>query len=145
MSNLDVLLGNISVDDRGEVLFVNSFDFPGIVRFHQITNHNKSSVRAWYGHEHGTVYAFVAKGTAMFGIMPIVGAEELTEENCKVYIISSKRPRILCIPAGYYYGFKALDDGCMVQMFSTQTLEESREDTLKKPWNFWNIWNVNNR
>ena len=40
--------GAVHVDDRGEVGFVNDFDFDGVKRFYTIRNHRVGFVRAWH-------------------------------------------------------------------------------------------------
>ena len=41
---------DLSIDDRGELIFCNNFDMTKIKRFYHITNFNNPFVRAWHGH-----------------------------------------------------------------------------------------------
>jgi hypothetical protein len=43
--------GNIFFDKRGEVAFVNDFDFSDIKRFYTVTNSMDNKIRAWQGHK----------------------------------------------------------------------------------------------
>ena len=43
--------GGLSVDDRGEVGFVNGFDMHLVRRFYTVTNHKAGFIRAWHAHK----------------------------------------------------------------------------------------------
>jgi dTDP-4-dehydrorhamnose 3,5-epimerase len=60
-----IIAGEISVDDRGSVSFVNGFDFAGVVRFYRVSNFSTSVVRAWHGHKKEAKYAYVVSGSAI--------------------------------------------------------------------------------
>ena len=61
-------------------------------------------------------------------------------EEVKKYILSSKSPKILWIPPGFYNGFKSLEDGTKIMFFSTTTLEETLGDDIRKDFDKWDIW-----
>ncbi len=63
------------------------------------------------------------------------------------FILSSRKPCLLEIPAGYANGFKALEPGTKVMFFSTSTLEDSKGDDYRFPADYWGteIWEVENR
>ncbi len=44
--NPKILKGGVAVDDRGDVGFVNEFDFAGVKRFYTVANHRSGFVRA---------------------------------------------------------------------------------------------------
>ena len=50
MSGPVLFSGDVAVDDRGEVSFVNDFDFEGVKRFYTVKNHRRGFVRAWHAH-----------------------------------------------------------------------------------------------
>ena len=41
MDEPKLIAGNIGIDDRGEVGFVNDFDFAGVKRFYTVRNHRR--------------------------------------------------------------------------------------------------------
>jgi hypothetical protein len=45
-----MLSGGLALDDRGEVAFVNEFNFRGVKRFYMVSNHRAGYIRAWHGH-----------------------------------------------------------------------------------------------
>jgi dTDP-4-dehydrorhamnose 3,5-epimerase-like enzyme len=57
-----------------------------------------------------------------------------------VTVLSDCAPKILHIPAGYANGFKTLEEGTIVQFFSTSTLEEALNDDIRYNYNKPNIW-----
>lgn len=126
--------GNQFIDDRGSVKFVNSFDFEGVKRFYQVSNHSKGFIRAWHGHMKEAKYVYAAKGSALVGLV------NLETEEIEKLTLTSEKPSVLYIPAGYANGFKTLTDDASLIFFSTSTLEESSGDDIRFEWDKWNIW-----
>jgi len=146
-TNLNIIKGNIAIDDRGSVKYVNDFDFKNVKRFYQIQNHRQGYIRAWHGHLKEGKYVYVIKGTALIGVVyfSMSYSDELAQNvqsqtDPKKFVLSSDSPSILYIPPGYANGFKTLTDNCIIQFFSTSTLEESKNDDIRFPWDKWNIW-----
>lgn len=132
--NPECIDGDMVVDDRGVVKFVNGFNFKGVKRFYQVSNHRRGFIRAWHGHRKEGKYVYVAKGSAL------VGAVDFDSSLVNKYILSAQRPRVLWIPPGYYNGFKTLEEDTIVQFFSTSTLEDSKNDDVRIPYDEFNIW-----
>jgi dTDP-4-dehydrorhamnose 3,5-epimerase-like enzyme len=141
-----LLLGDTAVDDRGEVGFVNDFDFSRVRRFYTVTNHGKGFVRAWHAHRHEAKYVLVIRGTALVGAVAIDNWEAPSKQS-RVwrYVLSAHKPAILYIPPGYANGFMSLTDDAKVIFFSTATTEESRNDDVRFPARYWDIWAVDER
>lgn len=127
-------IGGVAVDDRGQVRFVNDFDFKGVKRFYQVENHRQGFIRAWHGHKKEGKYVYVASGTALIGVV------NMETEMVTKYILSAKQPKVLYIPPNNYNGFKNLEENTSVIFFSTSTLEESINDDIRMPHDKWNIW-----
>ena len=141
-----LLLGDTAVDDRGEVGFVNDFDFSRVRRFYTVTNHGTGFVRAWHAHRHEAKYVLVIRGTALVGAVAIDNWEAPAKHS-KVwrYVLSAHKPAILYIPPGYANGFMSLTEDAKVIFFSTATTEESRNDDVRFPARYWDIWTVDER
>lgn len=135
----ELIIGGLSIDDRGSVSFVNDFDFQGVKRFYQVSNHKRGFIRAWHGHEKEGKYVYVPKGTALIGIVYM----DLIPFRLSKYVLSGARPQVLWIPPGNYNGFETLEEGTIVQFFSTSTLEESTKDDIRQPYDKWDIWGNN--
>ena len=136
--------GGISVDDRGSLRFANDFNFEGVKRFYQVENHRRGFIRAWHGHRNEGKYVWVASGTALIGVVPL-DTNDGDMEKVKKFVLSYKKPNILWIPAGNYNGFMSLEEDTKIMFFSTSTLEESKNDDIRKEYYTWDIWNENFR
>ena len=131
--------GGVAVDDRGQLSFVNDFDFKNVKRFYMVENHEKGFIRAWHGHEKEGKYVFVSNGAIL------IGAVNLETDEINRFVLSSSKPQVLYIPAGYANGFMNLQDNTKVMFFSTSTLEESIGDDIRFEYDKWNIWNIERR
>lgn len=151
----EITLGNIFVDDRGVLRFVNDFDFltSAIKRFYQVSNHKKGFIRAWHGHMKEKKYVYVVLGSIKICITSLKittkGANEEIKlgSNVQTYILSDKNPKILEISAGFANGFKTLEDNTEIIFFSTSTVEESKNDDYRFKWDILGeeIWKIENR
>lgn len=138
---LERIDGDVFVDDRGYLRFINDFDMSSVKRFYQVENHAKFFVRAWHGHRKEAKYVYVASGSAL------IGAVKFDEENAEPsrYVLSASKPGVLYIPPGYANGFMNLEDNTIVQFFSTTTIEESKDDDIRFSYDKWNIWGIEYR
>lgn len=144
----EVLLyqGDLSVDDRGEVGFVNDFDFAGVKRFYTVKNHRQGFVRAWHAHRREAKYVTVVEGAALVGAVKIDDWEKPSRDAPVArHVLSASRPRVLYIPAGYANGFMSLTDDAKLMFFSTSTLAESRGDDYRYDARHWDIWQAEER
>ena len=128
--------GNNFVDDRGILSFVNSFDFNGIKRFYQIKNHKIIYIRAWHAHKNETKYFYVTEGSILLGQV------NLETNEIKKNVISNLKPSIIKIPANHANGFMNLTKDTSIIVFSNRTLEESKNDDIRYPYDKWNIWDT---
>jgi dTDP-4-dehydrorhamnose 3,5-epimerase-like enzyme len=63
----------------------------------------------------------------------------------KVFYLSDSKPQILIIPGGCANGIKTLTKDCIIQVYSTATLEESYSDDMRFPVDEWDIWKIEER
>tara|TARA_R110000824_G_scaffold375398_1_gene566295 strand:- start:1399 stop:1812 length:414 start_codon:yes stop_codon:yes gene_type:complete len=131
--------GGVAVDDRGQLSFVNDFNFENVKRFYMVENHEKGFIRAWHGHKKEGKYVYVPSGAIL------IGAVDLDTEQIDRFVLSSSKPQVLYIPPGYANGFMNLQDNTKVIFFSTSTLEESVGDDIRFEWDKWDIWNIERR
>jgi dTDP-4-dehydrorhamnose 3,5-epimerase len=141
-----LLAGGLAVDDRGEVGFVNEFDFAGVRRFYTVRNHRRGFVRAWHAHRREAKYVTVAAGAALVGAV-CVDDWERPSRTAPVsrHVLSAAAPKVLHIPAGYANGFMSLTDDALLLFFSTATLAESAADDVRFEARYWDIWTVEER
>lgn len=138
-----VTQGDIAVDDRGSVSFVNDFSFEGVKRSYLVTNHRAGFVRAWHAHRHEAKYITLVQGAAVLAAVAIDNWET-PDPKAKVhrYVLSATKPAVLYIPAGYANGLMSLTDDARLMIFSTSTVEESRGDDVRYDARYWDPWGV---
>lgn len=151
MNNLPkphLIEGGLAVDDRGQVTFVNDFDFKDIKRCYMVENFSTDVIRAWHGHQKEAKYAFVISGSAIIAAVEMDDIKVPNKENeVHRFVLSARQPSILHIPAGYANGFRLLEMGTKIIFFTTSSLEESKGDDYRFPADYWgnDVWSIENR
>ena len=135
--------GGLSVDDRGEVGFVNEFDMQSVRRFYTVCNHKVGLVRAWHAHKKEKKFVTVVNGAAIVAAVCIDNWKK-PSKNLVVnrYVLSAKKPVVLFIPNGYANGFMTLTEDTKLMFFSTVTLKESEGDDFRYEADYWNPWEI---
>lgn len=135
--------GNIRTDARGQVGFVNDFDFKDVKRFYQIENTNTDIIRAFHGHKIETKYVYVVSGSILFCAAYIDNFKS-PSKNAIVerHILTGKNPQVIYIPPHFANGFKTLETNTKVIFYSTSSLEDSKADDYRIPYDYWgtDIW-----
>jgi dTDP-4-dehydrorhamnose 3,5-epimerase len=146
MSEIELIEGGTSVDDRGEVLFLNEVDFSRVRRFYTVANHTPGFVRAWHAHRREAKFVFVVQGAAVVAAVRIDDWEN-PSKAAKVhrYVLSSRKPTVLYIPPGFANGTMTLTADTTLIYFSTVSLEESRADDTRYDARYWDPWHVEER
>jgi dTDP-4-dehydrorhamnose 3,5-epimerase-like enzyme len=143
MDKPKILQGTLFVDDRGEMGFVNDFNFAGVKRFYTVKNHRQGFVRAWHAHRREAKYVTVLQGAALIGTVAIDDWQNPSKNlEAQRFVLSSKNPSILFIPSGYANGFMSLTEDAKLMFLSTATLEESKGDDVRYDARYWDIWSV---
>lgn len=124
--------GDIAIDNRGTVSFVNDFNFKGVKRFYVVENSN-GDFRGWHGHRKESKYVCVVAGLALIGVA------KLDSGDVQFFVMGESQPQVLHIPPGYANGFKALEKGTKVIFYSDKTLEQSKKDDYRYPPNYWKV------
>jgi dTDP-4-dehydrorhamnose 3,5-epimerase-like enzyme len=141
-----VIAGDVVVDERGEVGFVNDFRLDGVKRLYTVANHHRGFVRAWHGHRREAKYVMAMQGAALVAAV-LVDDWQRPSKAARVwkFVISSRKPSVVFIPSGYANGFMSLTSDARLIFFSTSTLEESRDDDIRFPARYWDVWSVEER
>lgn len=146
MDHTRLIEGALAVDDRGQVSFVNGFDFQDVKRFYAVSNHRQGFVRAWHAHRREAKYVHVARGSAIVAAVRIDDWDHPSPDlPVERFVLSASRPAVLHIPAGYANGFMSLTDDALLMFFSTATVEESRGDDVRFPARLWDPWRAEER
>ncbi len=141
-----LLTGDIRTDDRGDVGFVNEFEFAGVKRFYSVANHRAGFIRAWHAHRREAKYVTVVCGAALVGAVAVDNWEK-PSKAAKIhrYVLSAHKPSVLYIPAAYANGFMSLTENAKLLFFSTSTLNESMGDDVRYEARYWDIWSIEER
>jgi len=141
--NPSLLVGDLSVDDRGEVGFVNEFDMKSIRRFYTVCNHSAGLVRAWHAHKKEKKFVTVVNGSAIVAAVCIDNWQKPSKDlQVHRYVLTAKKPTVLFIPNGYANGFLTLTEDAKLIFFSSATLQESIDDDFRFKADYWNPWEV---
>lgn len=140
------LEGDISVDDRGELLFCNDFDMMEVRRFYQVSNYSPNFIRAWHAHKYEAKYVSVMTGATVIGVVKIDNWDEPSKNlNVERFVLSETKPGILFIPAGYAHGYKTLVSNTRIMFFSNTRLNKSIDDDYRYDAFYWNPWEIKER
>jgi dTDP-4-dehydrorhamnose 3,5-epimerase len=140
-----LIKGGASADERGVVSFVNDFDFKDVKRFYIIENASLDVVRAFHGHLKEEKYIFLPSGRALVAAVKIDDIQNPSKDKeVQRFFLSAEKPAVLYIPGGYANGIKCLEQGTRVIIFSTATLEESKNDDYRFPYDYWgkDVWEI---
>lgn len=142
----ELIEGALTIDERGEVGYVNAFSFADVKRFYWVTNHRAGFVRAWHAHRREAKYFLAAQGTVLVGAVEIDNWERPSKQQ-KVwrFVLSARRPSILSVPPGYANGFMSLTEDSKLLVFSSAMLEDSQADDVRYPPRYWDIWTATER
>ena len=143
IDNPVLLEGGLSVDDRGEVGFVNEFDMNSVRRFYSVCNHRTGLIRAWHGHKKEKKFITVVNGAAIVAAVLIDNWQNPSKDlYIHRYVLSAKKPSVLFIPNGYANGSMTLKEDTKLIVFSSSTLEESEGDDIRFEADYWNPWEI---
>ena len=138
---MKIIDGGLYNDERGILRFVNDFDFSDVKRFYQIENSSTEVVRAWQGHKVENKYFFVSAGSFLICCVEIDDWDnpslDLSVENI---ILTANENSVLMIPGGYANGIKALEEGSKLMVFSSDNLDDAKEDDYRFPAELWFNW-----
>lgn len=136
--------GKLFKDSRGSVRFINDFTFEGVKRFYEV-EHTEDTPRAFHGHLKEAKYVYVAQGSILLCAVELDDTKAPSQDN-HVYrfILNTDDPKVIYIPAGYANGFHVLEKHSKVIFFSTASVEESKSDDFRFPYDYWGkeIWNA---
>ncbi len=142
-----LIKGGLAVDERGQVTFANDFDFKGVKRFYMVENFSQEIIRGFHGHLKEAKYGLAVSGTALV-VVGRMDNPEKPDKNGEIhrFILSARKPEVLCIPAGYANGIRALEKGAKVIFFSTASMEETKDDDFRFPYDYWGkeVWEIKN-
>ncbi|WP_222535566.1 WxcM-like domain-containing protein [Pedobacter polysacchareus] len=134
--------GGSHIDNRGTISFVNGFNLNEAKRLYAIEHNNKAVVRAWQGHKDEQKWFYVVAGSFKVVVVKPDNWENPSKYlPTKEFLLTTVFPGVLHIPAGYANGFKALETGSKIIVFSDFTVEQSSNDNYRFDQDLWFDWN----
>jgi dTDP-4-dehydrorhamnose 3,5-epimerase len=139
-----IIQGRTHIDERGKLIFFNEFDMSGVKRFYVIEHHSMTTVRAWQGHRKEEKWFYVISGSFKVALVQPDDWERPSQELLvEEYVLTASKPEVLHIPGGYANGFKGLEPGSKMMVFSSFTVAESKADDYRFDADKWYDWNTN--
>lgn len=138
-----ILQGDCYIDERGEIRFINDFNFNDVRRFYFIHHHSDKIVRAWQGHKQEKKYFVVVQGLFLICAVKINDWEHPDPDlSVEKFVLSVRKTQLLSIPPGYANGFRALAPDSTLLVFSDKNLSESQKDIYRFDQKLWYAWNT---
>ena len=132
--------GSSFSDERGKLQFFNTFDMREIVRFYEISPSDTQTIRAWQGHQNEKKWLYCNAGSFRVHLIKLDDwhnpSKDLLSEQ---FVLNAKNPTVLAIPGGYANGFKAMEEGSKLLVFSNFGLDESKADDFRYPPEKWDV------
>lgn len=136
-TNSKIIECSTFVDDRGSISYCNEVDFSKYKRYYSIQNNHSVAIRGMHGHQFEQKLMMSTRKDVLVVLIPLfINAEDKIQmsENPKDierYVLSSKRPTMLVVPPMYANGFKMLDPKATLMVFSSASLDESKNDDYR--------------
>lgn len=132
MTHLPDLIEPTSYRDmRGELFAYPNLSLLPVVRMYVIRPENTTVIRAWQGHRYEKKWFYPASGAFEVKLIPLNGQGQPQPAAQLTYHLSATEPQQLAIPGGYLNGFKALEAGSTLIVFSDFDLEASKADDFR--------------
>lgn len=143
MKNIKFLEGTVFSDYRGTLTHCNDFDLTDVTRFYYITHSDTSIVRAWHGHQRERKWFYVVRGSFTGAFVRVDDWENPSPDLVpEVFTLSASAPGVLCVPAGYANGFKAVEPNSVLLVFSDRRMPEALDDSWRYDPEMWLDWSA---
>ncbi len=136
-------VGELAVDDRGSVAYVNEANIEGYVRFYLVRNHSANFVRAWHGHKKERKLITVVTGAALVCCVRIDDwTDPSSDAEVHRFVLSAAKPAALEIPPGFANGSMSLVADTTLCYLSDTPIEQASADDYRFPSRRWDPWHV---
>ena len=137
----NIIQGGQFEDERGKLIFFNDFDMKEVKRFYIIEHPDASIVRAWQGHKIEKKWFYVISGSfKVVLVQPDNWETPSSDIKVEEFIMKASENTVLSVPDNYANGFKAMEPGSKIMVFSSFTVEESSEDNYRFDKSIWYNW-----
>ncbi len=134
------IIGGVHKDHRGEIKFVNDFNMSEVKRMYITAPSNDTVLRAWQGHKKEQKWFYCIKGKfEIFTLKPNNWSNPSRELEVLKFELEESTSKVLHVPEGYVNGFRSLESGSSVIVYSDFTVEESNEDDFRYDQTYWKV------
>jgi dTDP-4-dehydrorhamnose 3,5-epimerase-like enzyme len=137
-ASVEIIKGGISLDNRGQIRFVNEFDMSSVKRFYIIKNSDTELIRGWRAHRVEQRWFYVLSGSFELNIVKIDNwtnpSIDLTIETIK---LSADDLQVIHLPVGYGTAFKALEENSELLVFADHGIEHAPFDDYTWPVDYF--------
>ena len=132
--------GSSFSDERGRLNFFNAFYMGEIVRLYEIAPNDTNTIRAWQGHQSEKKWFYCNSGAFIVNLIKLDNFDTPSGTiKPERILLETINPSILEVSGGYATGFKAIDEGSKLLVFSNFSLEESEQDDFRFPIDTWKV------
>lgn len=141
IDEVEVLKGEIFVDERGQICSMNNFAFNGVERFYLIHHRDTSVVRGWHAHQKEKKWFYCVKGEFILGLVQPDNWEN-PSKNLKpeMFNLTDEDSKIVCVPEGYANCLKATKENSVLLVLSGKSLPEAYNDSWRYDKDLWVDW-----
>lgn len=142
MSEIQVLDGEIFIDQRGKISSVNKLRFEEVQRMYLIHHIDTNVIRGWHGHQHEQKWFYCIQGQFTLALVKIDNWETPSVSlQPEIYSLEEQNSRIIHVPQGYANCLKAAAPNSIMLVLSDKILEEALSDSWRYSANLWVDWN----
>ena len=124
-----IISGGCSSDDRGTLLFNNSFDASEIKRVYIIENKDMDFIRAWQGHRIEQRWFSAIQGSFRIQLIAVDNWDNPSKGLVPItFIITAEKMDVLYIPPGYLSSIKALAEDAKLLVLADYHLNEIKDE-----------------
>ncbi|MEG1580881.1 MAG: WxcM-like domain-containing protein [Bacteroidaceae bacterium] len=140
-TEIEVVAGEIFRDQRGQISSLNNFDFEEVRRCYILHHPDVSVVRGWHAHQQERKWFYCTKGAFTLALVKIDDWDNpSTELVPEIFQLSAEKSEIVCVPAGYANGIKALTPDSILTVYSDKLLSEALHDSWRYVPSKWMDW-----
>ncbi|MCB9201504.1 MAG: dTDP-4-dehydrorhamnose 3,5-epimerase family protein [Flavobacteriales bacterium] len=140
MSEPKLIAGGNHSDNRGELSFVNDFDFSDVSRFYIVSNSKEKPLRAWQGHRYDHKYFYCVNGSFKIFYVKVDNWEQPSSNlTVKCVELNQERSQVFYLPSGYANAILSLEEDSKLITFSKLKLEDTEGDYFRYDEKMWNI------
>ena len=134
------LRGMEHVDARGSLWFNNAASLAEFKRTYIIQNSPSRPMRGWHGHKHESKGFMCLSGSVRIGGVRILDWSNPSQSSDIFHAdLDSADLDFVYLPSGFANAILSLGPNSKVLVFSSSTLEQSKEDDFRFPVDTWDL------